>query len=97
VPAAAIGARRPVRLEYRFPGEGLRVVHPHALYPTPGGPICDVYQVAGHTSAGSALPDWRALDVGQIVSAELQPGRFSPAPGYNPDAERYRGGLTAPV
>lgn len=94
--ALAIRERRPVRLEYRHRGQGLRVVHPHALYSTPRGLLCDVYQVSGHTSDGKALPGWRALDVDQVVRAEPQPGRFPLAPGYNPVAARYEGGLVAP-
>ena len=89
----AIRARRPVALEYRYRGQGLRTVHPHALYRTPRGRVCDVYQVDGYTSRRRTLPGWRALDVRQIVSAEPLPGRFPLAPGYNPDAPKYRGGI----
>jgi hypothetical protein len=92
----AIRERRPVRLEYRYRGQGLRTVHPHALYSTPRGLMCDVYQVAGYTSERRTLPGWRAMDVGQVVNVEMEPGRFSLAPGYNPAAERYRNGVVAP-
>ena len=92
----AVREQRPVQLEYRFRGQGLRTVHPHALYPTPRGLMCDVYQVAGYTSKRRMLPGWRAMDVGQIVSVEIEPGRFSLARGYNPTAERYAGGTVAP-
>lgn len=94
--AVAVRQRRPVELEYRYRGQGLRTVHPHALYPTPDGTACDVYQVGGYTSKGRAVPGWRALDVGQVVSAQPISGRFPLAPGYNPGAPRYRGGTVAP-
>jgi hypothetical protein len=93
----AVRERRPVRLEYRYRGQGLRTVHPHALYRTPRGLACDVYQVAGYTSERRTLPGWRAMDVGQVISAEAEAGRFPLAAGYNPAAERYRGGIIAPL
>jgi hypothetical protein len=93
--ALAIRARQPVELEYRYEGQGMRTVHPHALYQTARGLICDVYQVSGYTSARRTLPGWRALPVNQIVSAEPKPGRFPLAPGYNPTYGRYRDGITA--
>lgn len=71
------------------------MVHPHALYNTPRGLLCDVYQVSGYTSEGKTLPGWRALDVDQVVSAEVEPGSFPLAPGYNPAAGRYQDGLVA--
>jgi hypothetical protein len=94
--ALAVRERRPVELEYRFRGQGLRTVHPHALYRTPQGTTCDVYQVAGYTSAARTLPGWRALDVARVISATPRSGRFALAPGYNPSAPRYRGGVLAP-
>lgn len=94
--ALAVRQRRPVQLEYRYRGQGLRTVHPHGLYPTANGTTCDVYQVGGYTSKDRTVPGWRALDVRQIVSAEPMPGRFPLAPGYNPAAPRYRGGIVAP-
>lgn len=94
--ALAVRQRQPVELEYRHRGQGLRTVHPHALYRTPNGTACDVYQVSGYTSKERTVPGWRALDVGQIVSAEPLPGLFPLAPGYNPDAPRYRDGIVAP-
>jgi hypothetical protein len=93
----AIRQRRPVELEYRYRGQGLRTVHPHALYPTASGTVCDVYQVAGYTSKNRTVPGWRALDVGQVVSAEPLADRFPLAPGYNPQAPRYREGLVTPA
>jgi hypothetical protein len=94
----AVVERRPVTLEYRRRGQGLRLVHPHALYPTAAKETyVDVYQVRGHTSAGRTLPGWRAFDVAQVVHAELRAGRFALAPGYNPTAPRYRDGIVAPA
>jgi hypothetical protein len=95
--ALAVRERRPVELEYRYRGQGLRTVHPHALYPSPNGAACDVYQVGGYTSKGRTLPGWRALDVGQVVSAKPMSGRFPLAPGYNPGAPRYQEGIVAPA
>lgn len=95
--ALAVRERRPLELEYRYRGQGLRTVHPHALYPTPDGTACDVYQVGGYTSQNRTVPGWRALDVGQVVSAEPMSGRFPLAPGYNPDAPRYEKGIVAPA
>lgn len=40
-----------------------------------------------------SLPGWRAFALKQIVSAEALDGRFSLAPGFNPAAPRYRGGI----
>jgi hypothetical protein len=94
--ALAVRGRRPVELEYRYRGQGLRTVHPHALYPTASGTACDVYQVAGYTSKARTVPGWRALDVRHIVSAEPTAGRFPLAPGYNPQAPRYRDGVVTP-
>lgn len=93
--ALAIRERRPVRLEYRYRGQGLRLVHPHALYASSRGLLCDVYQVSGYTSEGKTLPGWRALEVACVVSAETESGRFALAPGYNPASARYQGGLVA--
>lgn len=95
--AVAVRERRPVELEYRYRGQGKRTVHPHALYPTANGTACDVYRVGGYTSKERTVPDWRALDVGQVVGAAPLPGRFPLAPGYNPGAARYRGGIVAPA
>lgn len=94
--AVAVRERRPMRLEYRYRGQGLRTVHPHALYRTASGMACDVYQVDGYTSKDRTVPGWRALDVGLVVSAEPMSGRFPLAPGYNPRARRYREGIVAP-
>ncbi|MDP2712669.1 MAG: WYL domain-containing protein [Solirubrobacteraceae bacterium] len=95
--ALAVRQRRPVELEYRYRGQGLRTVHPRALYRTSNGTACDVYQVAGYTSKDRTVPGWRALDVDQIVSAEPMPDRFPLAPGYNPDAPRQLSEDTGPV
>jgi len=93
----AIRERRPLALEYRYPGQGLRTVHPHALYLTAAGATyVDVYQVDGYTSTARTLPGWRAFDVAQVISAEPEEGRFALAPGYNPDAPTYRDGTVAP-
>lgn len=92
----AIRERRPVALEYRRSGQGLRTVHPHVLYRTSTGAVCvDAYQVEGYTSAGRSLPGWRAFDLDQVVSAEPLDGRFALAPGFNPAARKYSGEIVA--
>lgn len=92
----AIRERCPVDLEYRRPGQGSRTVHPHVLYRASTGTVCvDTYQVAGYTSAGRSLPGWRAFELDQVVRAEPLEGTFELAPGFNPAARKYSGGIVA--
>lgn len=95
---AAIGERRPVALEYRYRGQGLRTVHPHVLFRASTGTVCvEAYQVDGYTSPGKSLPEWRVFDLEQVVSAEPLDGTFAPAPGYNPAGRRATGRIIAAV
>jgi len=94
----AIRERRPVALEYRSSGQGLRTVHPHVLYrASTGGVRVDTYQVDGYTSPGRSLPGWRAFDLKQIVRAEPLDGRFAIASDFNLAARKYGGGIVASV
>jgi predicted DNA-binding transcriptional regulator YafY len=90
----AIAARRAVFLVYR--GAGTRVVHPHALYESRGRVVLDGYQVAGESSSG-ALPGWREFDLAQTSDVEPLGERFEIAPGFDPGALKYRGGVLAMV
>lgn len=92
----AILERRPVSLEYRYPGQGLRTIHPHALYRSADGRLhLNAYQVDGYTSRRRSLPGWRLFDLNQVTVAELLDGRFDLAPGFNPAAPQYSGGVVA--
>lgn len=85
-------------LTLRYEGGGERVVHPHVLFRSaPGNVVLDGYQVAGDSSTPDALPDWRGFDLGRIDSAALSAHAFPVAPGYNPEAPKYAGGVLARV
>lgn len=92
----AILERRPVALEYRYRGQGMRTVHPHALYPNVDGALyLNAYQVDGYTSRHRSLPGWRLFDLGQIVSVDLLDGTFPLAPGFNAGSAQYSRGIVA--
>jgi predicted DNA-binding transcriptional regulator YafY len=92
----AIRERRPLALEYRYPGQGLRTVHPHALYRDSDGVLyLNAYQVSGYTSRLRSLPGWRSFDLSQVVAAELLDGTFPLAPGFNSAATQYGDGVVA--
>lgn len=92
----AIATRTAVELSYQGDPPTPRVVHPHALYRTSTGKICiDGYQVAGPTTSGGKLPDWRPFDLAKITSAQPLADTFSIAPGYDPSGQKYANGLLA--
>lgn len=93
---SAIADRIPLALHYE--GGGMRTVHPQVLFRTSDRKICvDVYQVAGSTTSGRALPSWRQLDLLKIDRASLLDGAYEPAPGLNLAADKYRHGILAHV
>ncbi|MGH2716780.1 MAG: WYL domain-containing protein [Thermoleophilaceae bacterium] len=94
---AAIEGRRVVRLGYNGDSGPERTVHPHALFKAETGNLClDSYQVDGYTTRG-VLPQWRMFTVEKVTSIEVLDERFTVAPGWNPNAKRYRDGLVARV
>jgi hypothetical protein len=92
----AVREHRAVELEYRTrTGIGVRIVHPHAVYRTASGKLClDGVQVSGDTRSGP-LPAWRAFELMKVVDAGVLDVEFSPAPDYDPAADKYRHGLLA--
>jgi hypothetical protein len=93
---AAIDERRVVRLRYEG-GPAPRTVHPHVLFRTSTDRECvDGYQVSGPTHGGP-LPGWRQFDLERIVSLTSAAGTFALAPGYHPEATKYRHGIVARV
>jgi hypothetical protein len=94
---AAIEGRRVVRLGYSGDSGAMRTVHPHALFESEAGSLClDGYQVDGYTSSG-VLPQWRVFTVDKVMAIEVLDEGFTVAPGWNPEAKRYRNGLVARV
>ena len=94
----AIAIRSPVSLCYATTGIARRVVHPHALFrASTGKKYVDGYQVAGATSSGERIPDWRQMRISKITAIEILDGSFAPAPGWNPAAKKYSAGLLAHV
>jgi hypothetical protein len=92
---SAIEAQRALFLVYR--GGATRVVHPHALYRTAAGRVLlDGYQVAGDSSSGD-LPGWREFDLALTTDVEPLGDGFDIAPGFDPDALKYRRGALAIV
>jgi hypothetical protein len=88
----AVRARRVVELVY---GDGVRVVHPHAVYRTAAGNLrLDALQVSGVTSSGS-LPGWRDFNLMKIADVRVLETTFDVSPEFNLAAERYRHGLLA--
>jgi hypothetical protein len=53
--------------------------------------------VAGATSSGERLPDWRQLDLARISAPELLDGTFETAPGFRLGADKYATDLIAHV
>jgi hypothetical protein len=91
----AIAQRHSLFLVYRE-GE-TRVVQPHVLYRTAKGTVClDAYQLAGSSSSGE-LPGWREFDLARTSDVEPLDDAFEPAPGFDPDAVKYRHGVIARV
>jgi hypothetical protein len=94
----AIEDRVPLSLRYETTGAASRTVHPQVLFRAANGTLClDGYQVAGATSSGERLPDWRQLDVAKISAVEALGGTFEPAPGLNRRAGKYAGRVIASV
>lgn len=76
----------------------MRTVHPHVLYITSTGKVCvDSYQVAGPTSSGGPLPEWRPFDLNKIRRLSTLPGTFELAPGLNLASPKYAKGVLAHV
>jgi hypothetical protein len=92
----AIHERRVVQLRYEG-STGPRTVHPHVLFRTSTDKECvDAYQVSGPTHAG-LLPGWRQFDLDKVVSLAVAAEIFATAPGYDPEAAKYRHGIIARV
>jgi hypothetical protein len=73
-------------------------VHPHVLFHAANGEVyVDAYQVGGPTSSGERAPVWRQMELAKITAIELVDGSFERAPGYNPTADKYAGGIIAQV
>jgi hypothetical protein len=91
----AIRERHSLFLVYR---EGAtRVVQPHVLYLDRNGKVClDAYQVAGESSSGS-LPGWREFSLEETSDVEWVDDAFEIAPGFDPDAPKYRHGVLEAV
>ena len=91
----AIARRHTLFLVYRE-GE-TRVVQPHVLYRTAKGTVClDAYQIAGPSASGG-LPGWREFDLARLSEVEPVGETFTPAPGFDPIAAKYRSGVIASV
>jgi WYL domain-containing protein len=89
----AVRDHRAVELRYR--GQGVRIVHPHAVYRTSAGALrVEGVQVGGASSSG-ALPGWRDFELMQISHVRVLDAEFDPAPDYDRAAPRYRHGLIA--
>jgi hypothetical protein len=85
-------------LRYKTTGAAPRTVHPQVLFRAANGTIClDAYQVAGATSSGERIPEWRTLSLSKISATELLDGTFGKAPGLNLGADKYSAGLIAHV
>lgn len=83
---------------YETTGAEPRLVHPHVLFRTSTEKICvDAYQVAGATSSGEKVPDWRQMNLAKISGIELLTGTFETAPGLNLAASKYSTGLISHV
>jgi hypothetical protein len=94
----AIEDRAPLSLRYETTGAARREVHPQVLFRARNGTLClDGYQVAGATSSGERLPDWRQLDLAKITAIEPLDGTFGPAPGLDRRAGKYAGRVIASV
>ena len=92
----AIRERRVAELRYDDDPVS-RIVHPHVLYRTADGEEhVDAYQIEGPTHS-DALPDWRGFALARIRRFEVLAEPFSPAPGYNSSARKYRHGVIARV
>jgi hypothetical protein len=93
----AILDRRALLLTYERDGQPARKAYPHALYlGIHREVLVETYQVAGFTKDGT-LPAWHSFSVARIVSAEPLEERFEVAPGWDPDAPTYHGGIIAMV
>jgi predicted DNA-binding transcriptional regulator YafY len=93
---AAIRSRSVVDLRYDDDASP-RAVCPHVLYRSPKGTEClDAYQLNGPTHGGP-LPGWRLFELRKVVSFVPREERFLAAPGYNPEAAKYRRGTIARV
>jgi hypothetical protein len=92
----AIHECRVVQLRYEG-SPWSRTVHPHVLFRTSTDKECvDAYQVSGPTHGGP-LPGWRQFDLDKVVSLAIAAETFATAPGYDPEAAKYRHGITARV
>ena len=91
----AIRAQHSLFLVYR---EGAtRVVQPHVLYLARDGKVClDAYQIAGESASGM-LPGWREFTLDETSDLEPLDDAFEIAPGFDPDAPKYRHGVLAVV
>jgi hypothetical protein len=93
---AAIDERHVVRLRYEG-GPAPRTVHPHVLFRAAAErEFVDGYQISGPTHGGP-LPGWRQFDLEKIHSLAIAPETFTVAPGYHPEATKYRHGIVARV
>lgn len=92
--ATAITHRRPIRMTYmKDPqSQGVRLVHPHALFESTPGTICmHAVQVAGPSSSGrDSELGWRQFDLAYVRDVEILEGRFEVDPGFNPRSDFYR-------
>lgn len=85
-------------IRYETTGTAPRTVHPHALFLAGNGEVyLDAYQVAGATSSGEGIPDWRQMRLDRIIAVERLDGSFDPAPGFNRAADKYSAGLIVGV
>jgi hypothetical protein len=93
---SAIHERHVVQLRYEG-SPSPRIVHPHVLFRTSTNTECvDAYQISGPTHGG-LLPGWRQFDLDKITSLATVEEAFAVAPGYHPEATKYRHGLVARV
>lgn len=84
----AIKSRRKMELNYK--GDGLRLVHPHALFvSTKGKTIIDAFQISGYSSQSEKMPDWRQFDISNITHLKVLEETFHVASGYNSLSDRY--------
>jgi hypothetical protein len=91
---AAIASKTPLGLRYSGDVGAIRTIHPQVLYVSSTGELCvDAFQVAGTSSSGGPLPDWRHFDLAKIRRVEVLDGSYAPAPGLNLGAPRYAGVL----
>ena len=84
--------------ELRYDDEkAMRIVFPHALYRTAVGAVeLDAYQVLGPSKSGH-LPGWRIFQLDSIAEFTAREDTFDPLSDYDPDSDRYRGGIIARV